>query len=118
MKNFKVSKKDFNWSIFIILTATLVVSGFFILINKAQAETLYVCPEECEYEDGDEYNSIQEAINNATSGDIINVSAWALFIEIKKPLTTKVAVRIIKISQLKPFLKTLNFFIYLLITES
>ncbi len=71
MKNFKVSKKDFNWSIFIILTATLVVSGFFIFINKAQAETLYVCPEESEE---CEYTSIQDAIDAATSGDTINVA--------------------------------------------
>ncbi len=69
MKNFKVLRRGFNWPIFIILTATLVVSGFFIFINKAQATTLDVCPEGCAY------TSIQSAITAATAGDIINVAA-------------------------------------------
>jgi len=67
--------KTLNISIFsILLTATLVVSGFFIFINKVQADTFYVCPEisgECTHD------SIQSAITaaNEEGGDIINIAS-------------------------------------------
>jgi hypothetical protein len=62
----------FKKSFFIIFAAALVVSGFFIFGNVAKAEILNVCPATV---DGCTYDSIQNAIDDADSGDTINVAA-------------------------------------------